>query len=279
MKPPKVRTILLVSLSGLLFLETALLAGLLVRRSWQRSVSESPVLRGQRVAERAGCFGCHGPGGVRGIPNPGSKTGEVPSWTGGTWMMWNDREEDIRGWIEDGHPPGREPDPGALVKMPAYEGILPEREIEDLVAYVLAVSQFGWPEDERVAEGRDVAVRFGCLGCHGPEGRGLLPNPRSYKGYVAPWDGPDFEELVRDEQEFRQWVRQGISDRFKANPAARFFLERAPVKMPAYGDRISDSELDALFAYVRWVRDNPRGSRGKRAPRGGDDGGAKEGDP
>jgi hypothetical protein len=29
--------------------------------------------------------------------------------------------------------------------------------------------------------------------------------------------------------------------------------------MPAFGDRVTDEELDALYAYVQWVRATPRG--------------------
>ncbi len=232
-----------------------------LRLYWQQRARGSPIERGRAAAERLGCFGCHGPGGESPIPNPGARRERVPKWSGGTWMMFNESEEDVRGWILDGHPADREPDAGALIAMPAYRGRLSDRELEDLVAYVLAVSQFGWPEDPRVAEGRDVAVRFGCFGCHGPEGRGLIANPGSLKGYVPPWEGDDYLELVRDEAEFRQWVRNGVSDRFAANPAARLFLERQAIPMPAYGDRLSEAELDALLAYVEWVRANPRGRR------------------
>jgi len=28
--------------------------------------------------------------------------------------------------------------------------------------------------------------------------------------------------------------------------------------MPAFGDTISDEEIDQLFAYVAWMRNNPR---------------------
>jgi len=52
--------------------------------------------------------------------------------------------------------------------------------------------------------GKDAAWRLGCFGCHGPEGRGLLANPGSFTGYVPAWDGPDYAELVHDQQEFRQ---------------------------------------------------------------------------
>ncbi len=235
------------------------LAALALRSYWQRAAGGAPAVRGRAVAERLGCFGCHGPGGESPIANPGAARGRVPKWSGGTWMMFNDRPEDVRGWILDGHPPGREPDGGALIAMPAYREHLSERELEDLVAYVLAVSQFGWPEDRKVAQGRDVAVRFGCFGCHGPEGRGLVANPGSLKGYIPPWEGADYLDLVRSPEEFRQWVREGVCDRLAANPAARFFLERQAIPMPAYGDRLSEEELPALLAYVEWVRANPRG--------------------
>jgi len=239
--------------------EGLVLTGLLTRGRWQRRASETSVVRGEAVAERMGCFGCHGSGGAAGIANPGA--GNVPSWTGGTWMMYADDEADIRGWILDGHPPGRQPDAGALIRMPAYRSRLAPADLEDLVAYVLTVSQFGDPTDPPAAEGRNVAFRLGCFGCHGPEGRGLINNPGSFKGYVPPWDGDDYPDLVRNETEFRQWVRKGICDRLHANPAARRILETQAIRMPAYGDRASDADLDALLAYVTWVRRHPRGIR------------------
>ena len=238
--------------------EGAVLAFLLTRDRWRAEAEASSVVRGREIAERTGCFGCHGPGGERPIPNPGADNGEVPRWGGGMWMMYNDDEDDVRAWIRDGHAPGHGPDEGALIPMPAYGDRLRDGEIDDLVAYVLAVSRFGWPEDGRVAEGREVAVRFGCFGCHGPEGRGLVANPGSLKGYVPPWDGPDYAELVRDDEEFRQWVRNGISDRFREDPVARRIIERQAIPMPAYGDLLSDEDLEALLAYVEWVRANPR---------------------
>src|ERR1041384_5103607 len=109
-------------------------------------------------------------------------------------MMYNGDEADGRAWILDGHPPGHEPDPGALLAMPAFRRHLTDAEVEDLVAYVLAVSQFGGPDDPVAIDGGNVAGRLGCFGCHGPEGRGLIANPGSFKGYVPPWDGVDFAD-------------------------------------------------------------------------------------
>jgi mono/diheme cytochrome c family protein len=238
--------------------EGAALAVIALRASWLRHAEATPVARGRRLAERMGCFGCHGPGGESPIPNPGAKSSSVPAWNGGNWMMYNDAEQDVAGWIRDGHPAGREPDPNALIHMPAYADRLGDGELADLTAYVLAVSEFGWPQEPGVSDGRDVADRLGCFGCHGPEGRGLVANPGSLKGYTPPWDGDDYPDLVESDAEFDQWVRNGITDRFRANPAARHFVESEQVKMPAFGERVSDEDLDHLLAHVAGVRAHPR---------------------
>jgi mono/diheme cytochrome c family protein len=249
----------MVALVTLVVVETTALVYLGLRTRWMHSAADTTVGRGRQLAESMGCFACHGPGGGQPIANPGARGGEVPGWTGGTWRMWNRSAEDLRAWITDGRPPGREPDPGALLHMPAYGARLSPGQIDDLVAYVAAVSQFGPDPDEQVAAGKDAAWRLGCFGCHGPEGRGLLANPGSFTGYVPPWDGHDYAELVRDEAEFRQWVRRGVCDRLARNPVAREFLSRQAISMPAYGDHVSDRELRALYAYVGWVRATPRG--------------------
>jgi mono/diheme cytochrome c family protein len=256
--------IALFALAALAAGEAAVLGFLAWRGNARRVAADTPVARGREVAVSMGCFGCHGPGGAQPIPNPGSKSGEVPGWTGGTWMMWNKTEADVRAWIVDGHPAGREPDPGGLLKMPAYGRFVRGRDREDLIAYVLAVSQFGPPPSDAVGSGHEVAYRLGCFGCHGPEGRGLIENPGSFKGYVPAWDGPDYADLVRSPEEFRQWVRNGVCDRLKANPAAQAFLKLQAIRMPAFGEHVSDADLDALEAYVAWVRDHPRsGSSGR----------------
>jgi hypothetical protein len=127
-------------------------------------------------------------------------------------------------------------------------------DVDDLVAYVMVVSDSPQPEDSLALAGRDRAKALGCYGCHGFGGRLAHPNPGSFKGYVPSWDGRDFPELVANEQEFRQWVTHGVSDRFRANPAASFFLKRANLHMRAYEKHLAPGDLEALWAYVRWLR-------------------------
>ena len=249
----------------LVLAEGAALGALLVRSQWQRSAEGTPVQRGRRVAERMGCFGCHGPSGAAGIANPGTD-GTVPAWSDGTWMMYNDTEADVRAWIVDGHAPGTAVDPAALIQMPAYKGRLADAELDDLTAYVLTEMQFGDPGGQAAA-GHEAAHRLGCFGCHGAEGRGLVANPGAFKGYIPAWDGADYAELVESPEELRQWVRNGVSDRFRDNPAARRFVERQVIQMPAYKDKVSDADLAAIQAYIEWVRKNPRDGKIGASPR------------
>lgn len=232
-------------------------------RHW-RERNLGAVQRGYRTAEGKGCFTCHGPGGHRGMPNPGHGLEDVPPWSGGILMMYADDEGEIREWILDGMPKRLREDreeaalrKGAVIKMPAWRGLLTKRELDDLVAYVKAVSDFEKPGDEEAEAGRQAALKFGCFNCHGPQGRGSMPNVRAFKGYIPAWDGKDFPELARDEAEIREWILDGRVKRLASNPAARFFLERQPIRMPAYRGHVTDEEVARLLDYIRWLRQHP----------------------
>ena len=230
--------------------------------SW-RDRSVGAVQRGARVAEAQGCYTCHGPGGQHGAPDPGRAFEEVPVWTG-LVAMYVEQESELREWVLDGLPKRVRDDPAemkeratATLRMPAWRGRLSARETDDLVAYLKAVEDLEKPPDGPPRDGRDAADRYGCFRCHGPQGRGSLPNPGSLKGYIPGWDGPDFPELAKDDAEIREWVLSGKVARLEANPAARFFLGRAMVKMPSYRGHIEPAELDRLVDYVHWLRQHP----------------------
>ena len=231
---------------------------------WWRTHNISAVQRGWTVAHENGCFTCHGPGGIRGMLDPGHGLQDVPPWSRDLITMYVENEGEIREWILDGMPGRLRKDPQqmalrekAAILMPAYRGILSERQLRDVVAYVKAASDFERPEDEKAEEGRQVGVKFGCFNCHGPQGRGSMPNVRAFKGYIPSWDGADFVELAKDDAEIREWVLDGITQRFRNNPLARWFLTRQPVKMPAYRGHISDAEVDRLLDYIHWLRKHP----------------------
>jgi mono/diheme cytochrome c family protein len=153
-----------------------------------------------------------------------------------------------RPWLDD--PVAASRLEGQLVRMPAFGEILGAAELADLTAFACAVEGVGLSGDEAVRAGRALARKYGCLGCHGVEGSGGLPNPRSLGGFVPGFTGGNFPDLVKDEEEFRQWVADGVSSRLEANPVVRFFWRRQAIRMPAYGEQLSDEELGQLW---RWI--------------------------
>jgi mono/diheme cytochrome c family protein len=218
--------------------------------------------RGRRVAERLGCFACHGPDGRAGTTNFLPEIDEIPSWSPGTFKSYVKSPDEVREWIADGMPARMRKSPDELdrvrhqlIKMPAYRGQTSGEELDALVFYVLSCSTFlPMEEESSVARGRAVATRMGCFGCHGGEGRARQLNPGSFKGYIPAWDSKDYDELVRSPSELREWVRFGAPARLRDSVAASFFIDRQQVRMPAYDKLIAREELDDLVAYVEFTR-------------------------
>src|SRR5262249_52938257 len=176
--------------------------------------------RGHEVAVWLGCFACHGPGGGGGVHNPGSKEGEVPAFTEQTQMMYVKTSDDLREYVLDGAPKRRREGPdyvakmkGAGLHMPAYRGFVTAAQLEDLVAYLRATSGQVLPDEELAMKGADLAVELDCFSCHGPLGGGGMPNPGSLKGYIPSFWGQDFDELVLNDDELREWIAEGHLDR------------------------------------------------------------------
>src|SRR6185295_12494828 len=114
------RSAVLILLVLALIAESALLGFLALRARWQGAAGATPVQRGRKVAEGMGCFGCHGSGGERGIPNPGAQGETVPRWSARTWSMRSDKEEAAALWILAGHPASAKPAEAAMARLPDY---------------------------------------------------------------------------------------------------------------------------------------------------------------
>jgi mono/diheme cytochrome c family protein len=221
---------------------------------------DNPAQRGRALAAQLGCFTCHGPGGTGGVPNPGSKTDEVPSFHEGTIMMYAHSDQELREYILDGAPAAKRARPEyraeqatQALRMPAYRGFVTAAQVDDLVAYLRASSGLLEPLDNEAAKGVEIALANGCFSCHGDMGIGGLPNPGSLKGYIPGFGGQDFDELVRDDGELRGWIADGGIPRLRDDPLASYFIERQRIQMPAFKDHLSAAEIDALVAYVRWL--------------------------
>jgi mono/diheme cytochrome c family protein len=239
---------------------------------WWRSHNVGPVTRGLEVAGDSGCFACHAGAGRLAFEPDSEAVGSVPSFEGDDVRAYARNAAEIRAWILDGAPErvrrelqGMAPEKRPLLRMPAWRGVLSPSEVNALVAYVEAVAGFDAPLRGTARDGYAAAERLGCFGCHGPGGRVDTPNPGAFKGYIPAWSGADFPELVRDAGELREWVREGAPVRLRKNPIALFFMSRAALGMPAYGERVAPVELDAIVAYVGWLRRQ----RGERLPGAG----------
>jgi mono/diheme cytochrome c family protein len=217
--------------------------------------------RGRKLASDLGCFNCHGPGGRGGVPNPGSKTGEVPSFHEGTIMMYAHDDQDLREYILEGAPAAKLARPeyraemeAQLIRMPAFKTLVSPAQLESLVAFLRASSGLlGPPPDTPAARGADLAIANGCFNCHGDMGIGGMPNPGSLRGYIPGFGGPDYEELVRNDEELRGWIADGDIPRLRNDPLASYFLERERIKMRVFKNYLSAADIDALVAYVHWL--------------------------
>jgi mono/diheme cytochrome c family protein len=216
---------------------------------WWRSANIGAVQRGANLARAEGCAGCHeGPGASPLLPRTFADLDDVDAAT-------------LREWILDGMPRVvrndselREPLDAAAIRMPAWRGRLSDGEVDDLVAYLRALGTADLPEDPRIRTGHAVAEQLGCFRCHGPGGHGAGANPGSLKGYIPPWDGPDFAELVVDETELREWILNGRPQRLQTNPLARFFLDHQAIRMPAFRGQVTEENLLAIEAYITALR-------------------------
>jgi len=238
-------------------------AGLLYprARALALSLEETPAARGQRLAASLGCFSCHGPAGVGGTHNPGSEEGEVPAFGEQTQMMYVKGADDLREYILDGAPKRKREDAdyqakvqAAALRMPAYRAFVSAAQAEDLVAYLRATSGQVLPDAELATRGAEIAGELSCFSCHGPLGAGGIANPGSFKGYIPGFWDRDFDELVHDDGELHQWIGKGELPRISNHPIGRIFFHRQAIKMPKYEDIRSKDDIDALAAYVRWIR-------------------------
>jgi len=236
-----------------------------------REPHTTSVMRGYVVANRMGCFACHGPEGRGGVMNPNSAEGEIPPFgAGGTLMYYVQNEEEFREWVLYGSPKRlwkdgiRPPEINSnqknqetrpKIQMPAYEDLLSENDLRDLLDYFKAMADLEHPTDPKAEKGLQLTKNLGCFGCHGTLGREGISNPGSFKGLIPPWDGKDFASVVENDEELKQWILEGKIPRFESNPLARYFTHGQKIQMPAYKNILKEGELEDIISYIKWLRD------------------------
>lgn len=234
----------------------------------------SPVSRGAKLADQAGCFACHGrseeeprfnlrqgaPGQWRSKNNPSLWEGEI------------DRMDVLVDWITHGVPADEvEKHKQLFIRMPAYQDRLTPGEIEDIAAWVLSEglklkvdlrakpgpvpANRALTPDELLVAGDRLARQTGCYQCHGELGQGGVANPDSFKGYIPGFHGKDFLKLTAngDRAEIIFWIDHGRGRAIEAGllgRVAKKYLDGQAIPMPGYRDQLTSAEKELLADYL-----------------------------
>ena len=230
------------------------------------------LLKGRALFKAKGCYGCHairdfGQTVSQDLTEVGSKSYQLleadfemmdPPHDRIHWFrrkLWHPRALNP-GVRADELPPGEEEVyPSA---MPHFG--LSEDETTALTVYLLSLTDANPPASyvtkalpeaapayaSAVERGQAVFEKYGCAACHGLGGVGGRRNPNSGLGseipsliYVKAYYGANVEALKTVIRNGRQPVPRQTAQR--PNP---------PLYMPAWKDRISEEDLDALIAYL-----------------------------
>jgi mono/diheme cytochrome c family protein len=95
-------------------------------------VGQGDAVAGGALYVRYGCINCHGPNGLGGVPNPSSPDQAIPPLTGQDFRGEFNTDAKIADMIRSGSVLGKAP----IVSMPHWGGILGDRQIAELVAYL-----------------------------------------------------------------------------------------------------------------------------------------------
>jgi len=153
------------------------------------------------------CAQCHGSdgGGARGFPNLADR-----SW------QWGGDPDSIVTTIANGR---------VAVGMIAWGDALGEAGVEKTVAYVQKLS--GQPHDAALAaEGEQLFMTTGCIGCHGMDGKGMTA-----------LGAPDLTDSV--------WLYGGDAASLKES-----ISKGRAGQMPAFGERLGEQRVRLLAAYA-----------------------------
>jgi mono/diheme cytochrome c family protein len=186
--------------------------------------------QGQRLFQQKGCIGCHSIAGKGGAIGPALD--DVGLRRSPEWMVQHFRDPQTVS-------------PGTV--MPRFG--FTEAEARALTDFLLHL------RDQKVAlsipslmgpveRGHEVYRKYGCAGCHGPDGKGEVPNPNAKTAQQVPGLIYVAEGYTKDELRARivKGQREIIAMDDKRPPP--------PLYMPAWGSMIKDAELDDLIAYL-----------------------------
>ena len=93
---------------------------------------QGPAVEGAVLYQSYGCVNCHGPNGLGGVPNPQSADKTIPPLSGQDFRTEFNTDTKIIAVIRSGSVIGKAP----IVSMPHWGGIIPNDQLQALVAYI-----------------------------------------------------------------------------------------------------------------------------------------------
>jgi mono/diheme cytochrome c family protein len=93
---------------------------------------QGAAVAGAALYVRYGCINCHGPSGLGGVPNPLSEDKAIPPLSGQDFRTEFNTDAKIKEIIRSGSVIGKPP----ITSMPHWGGIIPEEDLDALVAYL-----------------------------------------------------------------------------------------------------------------------------------------------
>lgn len=233
--------------------------------NWRQLPGTERLVRAQQLFDRLGCIGCHA---VHGKGGPISTDLATVAYKGldefdfryvhgpHTAVAWNVEHFKNPQAVNPGDPAANVP-PSA---MPNYQ--LTDEDAMDLTALVFsywredrpakyrvpgdpaaATSPAGGKSMSAVERGRAAFQKYGCVGCHGVEGRGGMKNYNASTGDEVPPLTYVAHGFTKDQ--LKALIHDGRYPT-KADPKG----PTPPLWMPAWKDKLSAEEIDDVAEYL-----------------------------
>jgi mono/diheme cytochrome c family protein len=190
---------------------------------------------GRKLFVEKNCIACHNIGGT------GAKNG--PDLFGVT-------KRHSLGWLDEQFVNPQLVSPGSI--MPAYD--LDANSRKAIIAFLNAATPGDaqailagrgkplTPEEEAIEVGKQNFSRFGCVGCHGLNLQGGVPNPNSQGGEVP--------SLLHASEDYTKDEVIHIISNGKQPPLADVRKPAPPLYMPAWGKVLSEEDIHGLADYL-----------------------------
>lgn len=190
------------------------------------------VPAGRRLFQEKGCQECHSLGGKGGTIGPALD--EVAKRHDAQWIIAHFRNPQAVS-------------PGTL--MPQFN--FSEQETRALTEFLLSMTDtnvVGFLKVPSlmtpVERGKAVYKKYGCAGCHGPDGAGGVPNPNAKTAQQVPGLKFVSEGYTKDE------AKKRILDGQREIPAMDPKKPAPPLYMPPWRNKIATGELNDLTEYL-----------------------------